>query len=125
MTRIITTLAGKNNDSGHIHLDIEMTKEERENNTLHIIMTQYELKTVINKFKEQGESSAMKELTQLHVLENFAPVYATKLTKKKRAEAVASLLFLKENRNGDRKGCECADGRKQQDTIKRITQLHL
>ena len=36
---------------------------------------------------------------QLHVLEIFAPVDATKLTNKHRAKAVASVMFLKEKWN--------------------------
>ena len=38
-----------------------------------------------------------KELTQLHALETVAAVDATILTKKQIAEAVESLMFLKEN----------------------------
>ena len=42
-----------------------------------------------------GESEIMKELTQLHALETFASVDATKLTNKQKAEYVALLMFLK------------------------------
>ena len=49
---------------------------------LYISMTQCELKTVLSKFKELGEESVTKELTQLHVLETLLPVDATKITKK-------------------------------------------
>ena len=67
-----------------------MTKKERENYMIHIVMTQYALKIGLRKFKERGEASATKELTQLDVLEIFAPVDATKLTKKQILEAVLS-----------------------------------
>ena len=49
---------------------------------LHIIMTQYALKIVLIKFKVQGEAAVTKELTQLHVIEIFAPVNATKISNK-------------------------------------------
>ena len=52
-------------------------------------MTQYAIKTGLRNSKEQGEVAVTKELTQLYVLEKIAPVDATKLTKKQRAEAVA------------------------------------
>ena len=61
---------------------------------IHTITKKYALKTGLNKFKEQGESAVTKEPTKLHNLETFVPVDATKITKKKRAEAVASLMFL-------------------------------
>ena len=38
------TIVGKNYNNGHIHLNIDMTKEEMDNNMLQIIMTQYALK---------------------------------------------------------------------------------
>ena len=67
---------------------------------LHIIMTQYALKTGLSKFKEQGEAAVTKELTQLHILETFTPVDAIKLTKKQISEDVASLMLLKVKSNG-------------------------
>ena len=66
---------------------------------LHIIMTQYALKTGLRKFKKRGEAEVTKEITQMNVLEAFSPVGSTKLTKKRRSEVVASLLFLKYNHN--------------------------
>ena len=38
------TIEGKNHDSGHIHLNTDMTEEERGDHMLHIVMTQYALK---------------------------------------------------------------------------------
>ena len=86
---------------------------------IQIIMTQYTLKTVLSKFKERAEAEFTKGLTQLHVLETFEPVDATKLTKKQRAGAMASLIFLKKNHNGCKKGCSCVDGKKKWETIKK------
>ena len=88
------TIEGKTYDVGHIHMNKYMTKEERDNHMICTVKKKYALKIGINKFKEQGESAVTKEPTKLHNLETFAPVDATKITKKKRAEAVASLMFL-------------------------------
>ena len=80
-------------------MNIDIIEKEREINMLQIIRTQCELKIEINKFKERGESEFKMELMQLHVLEIFSPVDATKLTNKHRAKAVASVMFLKEKWN--------------------------
>ena len=72
-------------------------------------MKLYTLKTVLINFKERGNAAVTKLLTQLHVLETVAPVDVTKLTKKQISEAVASLMFLKENQNRYIKGGACAD----------------
>ena len=49
---------------------------------IHIIMKQYAINTGLIKYKEQGEASVTKELVKLNVLDTFAPVDITKLTKK-------------------------------------------
>ena len=92
---------------------------------IHIIMRQYSLKTRLRKFKKRGKESVTKELTRLHAPENVLPVDATKITKKQRAEAVAPLIFLKEKCNGNIKRRACVDDRKQRETIKSRTRLHL
>ena len=55
-TRLIPTLKGKTNYSGHIHLDIDgttlnMTDMEMESHIIYIIMTQYALKICLINFK--------------------------------------------------------------------------
>ena len=85
MTRLIPTLAGKTRNSGHIHLNtdrttLNMTGTDGENHIFRIIIAQYSLKIGIMNFKEQGEAAVTKELTQMHTLENFLSVEATKLT---------------------------------------------
>ena len=48
----MNTIAGKTHNSVYIHLNIDMTEKERDNHMLHIVMTQYALKTLPTKFKE-------------------------------------------------------------------------
>ena len=43
-----------------------MNGEERKNHMLHIITTQYALKTGLKKFNEKDEAEVTKEPTQLH-----------------------------------------------------------
>ena len=69
-------------------MNTEMTNEERYNHMLHIVMKKYALKTGLKKLKERGEASVTNELTNLHVLNVFSPVDATKLATKQRAEDV-------------------------------------
>ncbi len=49
----------------------------------------------------------MNELTQLHVMDTWKPMYADKLSQEQRMRALSSLLFLKEKRSGDIKGRAC------------------
>jgi hypothetical protein len=46
----------------------------------------------------------------------FAPMDPTKLTKAERTAALASLIFLKQKKDGTVKARACADGRKQRET---------
>ena len=54
-----------------------------------------------------------KEITQLRNMYTYEPVNPKKLTKKQRMDALKSLMFLIEKRNGAVKALSCADGRKQ------------
>ena len=64
------------------------------------------LKAGLKKFGDRGENAVTKELQQLHDMETY-------YTKKQKAEALASLMFLVEKRDGRAKACACADGSKQ------------
>ena len=71
----------------------------------------------MRKFGKQGEAAVSKELMQFHDLSVFVPVDARQLTKEQQGAALASLMFLKEKKDGTVKARACADGRKQRDTI--------
>jgi hypothetical protein len=81
------------------------------------MMTQYSLKTGLRKFGQQGEAAVTKELGQFHDMSVFVPMDPTKLTKEERAAALASLIFLKQKKDGSVKARACADGRKQRKTM--------
>jgi hypothetical protein len=91
-------------------------KEELEKLVNEICMTQYSLKAGLKKFGAEGEKAVTKELSQFHDMSVFEPVDATTLSPDDKKKALASLLFLKEKRDGRIKARACADGRKQRET---------
>jgi hypothetical protein len=97
----------------------EIPKWEREEWALGIVLTQYSIKAGLNKFGARGEAAVTKELKQLHDMITFFPVDEKTLTREQKMKAIASLMFLKEKRNGDIKGRTCADGRKQREDFNR------
>ena len=94
-----------------------ITKWEREEYALGVILMQYSIKAGLKKFGVKGEEAVSKELKQLHDMLTFYPVFEASLTKQQKRDAIASLMFLKEKRDGQIKGRGCADGRKQRDNI--------
>jgi hypothetical protein len=74
------------------------------------LMTQYNLKSGLRKFGAQGETAAISELTQLHVMDTWTVMDPMKLTREDRTKALLLLLFLKEKRCGKIKGRACVNG---------------
>jgi len=96
---------------------IMTTSSEEELQVWAYIMTQYNLKPGLRKFGKRGQTAAVKELTQLHVMDTWRPIHAEKLSREEKMKALLSLLFLKEKRTGDIKGRACINGAPQQDYI--------
>lgn len=80
------------------------------------LMTQYSLKAGQKLFGREGEKAISKELGQFDDMSVFIPMDPKKLTRQERAAALASLMFLKQKKDGTVKARICADGRKQRDT---------
>ena len=80
---------------------------------------QLSLKKGLQEWGERGEDAAIKEMKQHHDMETFTPVHAHELMAEQRKEALSSLIFLKEKRNGKIKGRSCADRRPQQKVFKK------
>ncbi len=68
------------------------------------LMVQYNLKPGLRKFGSRGEEAAVKELSQLHIMDTWMPMEASKLFRKQRMRVLSLLLFLKEKLMGDIKG---------------------
>ena len=81
------------------------------------LMAQYSLKAGLKKFGEAREKAVTKELCQFHDMSVFKPVDPASLSGEDKKAALASLLFLKEKRDGRIKARACADGRKQLETM--------
>ena len=100
-------------DTTH-RVDPEMcTRSEDKLGVMAYLMTQYNLKPGLQKFGSRGQTAAVKELPQLHIMDTWTPMAADKLSREQRMRALSSLLFLKEKRTGDIKGRACINGAPQ------------
>ena len=113
--RMLATTCSKSttltiNDTVH-RIDTALTTtSEDELKVWGYVMTQYNLKLGPRKFGQRGQTAAVKELTQLHIMDTWTPLQAEKLSQEQRMQALSSLLFLKEKRTGDIKGWACING---------------
>ena len=73
---------------------------EEELGVMAYLLAQYNLKPGLRKFCTQGEKAALKEMTQLHIMDTWTPMEAGKLSREQRMRALSSLLFLKINKQG-------------------------
>jgi hypothetical protein len=71
------------------------------------LMTQYNLKSGLQKFGEREAMAAVDELTQLHIMDTWTAMDPSKIKCKDRVQALLSLLFLKEKHTGKIKGRAC------------------
>jgi hypothetical protein len=67
-------------DTIHSMDDAMTTTSEDELKVWGYVMTQYNLKSGLRKFGNKGEMAAVNELTQLHVMDTWKPIYADKLS---------------------------------------------
>ena len=82
-------------------------------------MTQYSLKKGLSVLGVPAEEAVVKELQQMKDMDAFFPVDPTTLTGEQQKRALASLMFLKEKRDGTVKGRACAVGTSQREYIKK------
>jgi len=71
------------------------------------------LKQGIKKFGEKSKQAAVTEMKHLHDTSCLKPADVNKLTDKQRRQAMKSLFFITEKREGRIKGRTVADGSKQ------------
>jgi hypothetical protein len=71
------------------------------------LMTQYNLKPGLRKFRAQGETAVINKMMQLHVMDTWTAMDPAKLTREERMKALSSLLFLKEKQTRKVKGRTC------------------
>ena len=83
------------------------------------IMTQYNLKPGLRKFGARGAAAAVKELTQLHIMNTWEPMHPSQLGQEEKMRVLSLLLFLKEKRTGQIKGRACINGVPQRAYIRK------
>jgi hypothetical protein len=67
-------------------------------------MTQYNLKAGLRRFGDRGKTTAMEEMTQLHIMDMWKVMDPADLSQEERLQVLSSLLFLKEKCTGKIKG---------------------
>jgi hypothetical protein len=72
------------------------TTSEDEMRVWAYLMVQYNLKPGLRKFGSRGEEAAVKELSQLHIMDMWTWMETSKLSCEQRMHALSWLLFLKE-----------------------------
>jgi len=75
---------------------------------------QYTLDAGLKKFGDRGETAVMKELQQFNTYNVFEPLTQSESEKK---DALSSLIFLKEKKNGTVKARSCANGSVQRSHV--------
>ena len=105
---------------------INMSQEEINSHILGVAMLQqFSLKAGLKHFGKKGAEAVTSELTQRHDMHTYEPIDPDTMTRQQKSEALNSLIFLTEKRNGDVKSRMCGDGSvvnkdTVQDTRKRI-----
>ena len=77
---------------------------------------QYLLEAGLRAFGK-GETAVTKELHHFNNYSVFDPIHANTLTDEEKSQALGSLIFIKEKRNGDIKARSCANGSVQREHI--------
>ena len=89
-----TGYANVNVNPGYVD-SMKMGSLEVRDNFLGVALSHmFGLKAGLKEFGPRGEKEISKELTQLQDMDTYVPVDPSKLTRKQKVEALASLLFL-------------------------------
>ena len=117
-SRYIPSMGGKSYEGATL-LNASETKEYGVQfaQIIHVVMNHMTLKQGIKQFGKKGSDAAFEEMNQLHKREVFKPLNVSSMTEEEKRQAIGSLIFLKEKRDGTIKGRACADGRKQRETM--------
>ena len=84
---------------------------------LHYSMTQLSMKAGMRQWGNKGQNAVSKEMSQLHMRDNFEPINPKTLNEQEYDQVLKSHLFLKEKRDEYIKGRMVAGGDKQIGTI--------
>ena len=91
-----------------------MSEQEIESHIIWVFLAQqYNLQKGLKLFGDRAEAAVDSELSQIHSLNAFVQKFTKDLSYEQKNKALESLLFITENRNGNIKGQNVADGSKQ------------
>jgi hypothetical protein len=82
-----------------------------------MVMTQLSLKAGLKEWGDSAWDAAHNEMKQLHFRDAFKPLHWRELSHTQRQTALESHMFLKEKRDGSKKGRTLAGGNKQRGYI--------
>ena len=99
---------------GSVASPTAMSEEESDSHVVGITLAQqHSLKKGLKLFGDAGDQAVEKELSSIHNMDTHEPLNAKDLSCEDRQEALESLLFLTEKRDGSIKARKVADGSKQ------------
>jgi hypothetical protein len=84
-----------------------------------MVMTQLSLKAGLKEWGDSAWDAAHNEMKQLHFRDTFKPWHWRELSHTQRQTVLESNVFLKEKRDGSKKGRTVAGGNKQQSYIRK------
>ena len=137
-TNLIPSMGGKRYDEGVIHLTYRGAKFKMDHGVIHlnlgdseagpalmsefevdehilgvILVQQFNLKKGLGLFGNKAEVATLKELKQIHDMGTYVLLKASKMSRKDKMQALSSLMFIVEKRDGRVKARKCAVGSKQ------------
>ena len=93
---------------------VGLTEEQLDDHIMGVILAQhFSLKKGIPLFGDKAEQATTEELQAIHDMGTYEPLDASKLTRDEKRDALESLLFITEKRDGRIKSRKCAMGNKQ------------
>ena len=93
---------------------VGFTEEQLDDHIIGVVMAEhFFLKKGIRLFGDKAEDATTKELPAIHDMGTYEPLDASKLTREEKRDALESLLFVTEKRDGRVKSRKCAMGSKQ------------
>ena len=93
---------------------VGLTEEQLDAHIMGVILARhFSLKKGIALFGNKAEQTTTAELQAIHDMGTYEPLDTSKLTRDEKRDALESLLFITEKRDGRFKSRKCAMGNKQ------------
>ena len=93
--------------------DVSNSEDFSNSDKVKSLSTQWSLKQGLKFYPEETKRATIAELTQLHNMKVFQPIYCSSMTRQEVISTLNTLTFIKRKRCGRVKARTCADGRPQ------------